>query len=67
MTIFTDLPFELLRLIIIDLDYYSLRSFSLINRRYRSVSTSDIFHTFKVEFTEKGIKKLKELAISSLN
>lgn len=66
MTIFADLPFELLRLIVVDLDYYSLRSFSLVNRRCRSVSTSDIFHTFKVEFTENGMKKLKGLAISSL-
>lgn len=66
MGIFADLPFELLRLIVVNLDYCSLKSFSLVNKSCRSISTSDIFHTFKVEFSEQGMKRLKGLAISSL-
>jgi hypothetical protein len=66
MAIFADLPFELLRLIVIELDHQSLSSFSLVNKSCRSASISDIFHTFKVEFTEQGMKKLKGLAISPL-
>jgi hypothetical protein len=66
MRFLADLPFELLRLIIIDLDYDSLRSFSLVNKRCRSASTPDIFRTFKVEFSEQGMKRFERLAISSL-
>jgi hypothetical protein len=66
MGFLADLPFELLRFIVIELNYDSLKSFSVVNKSCRSVSTLDIFSTFKVEFSEQGMKKFERLAISSL-
>ncbi|KAJ5328739.1 hypothetical protein N7452_009129 [Penicillium brevicompactum] len=66
MGVMANLPFELLRLIVVELDSVSLKSFSLVNKSCRSVSTPDIFRSFKFEFSEQGMKKLEWLADSSL-
>lgn len=65
MAKFTDLPFEVVRLIALNLP--SLKCFSLVNVRCRAASVSDLFHTLKVPFSEKGLKIFEELAPSSLS
>ena len=47
-----DLPLELLRLIIGNLSFSYLKTFSLVNKRYRAISEQGIFKRVKVRFTE---------------
>jgi hypothetical protein len=54
-------PFDLLRLIVADLDYYFSKSFSFVNINCRSVRTSEIFHTLKVDFSSGTVRESTSL------
>ena len=62
----TDLPFELLGLITAKLDRFTLASFSLVNRKCRAASESEIFDTVKVKFSNQDLNILEELLRSPL-
>ncbi|KAJ5084783.1 hypothetical protein NUU61_009362 [Penicillium alfredii] len=63
---FTDLPVELLGLIVADLSGSSLSSFSLVNKKCRAVSVSYLFHMITVNFSERGLYCLEMISESPL-
>lgn len=63
---FTDLPVELLELIIADLSGSFFSSFSLVNKKYQTVSVSYLFHTITVNFSERGLYYLEMISESPL-
>lgn len=66
MTKLTDLPFEILELIAASLGGYTLKSFSLVNRRCRAASEHEMFSTVKLTFSESDLTMLEELSRSPL-
>lgn len=62
----TDLPFEILRLITAKFDRSTLTSYSLVNRKSRASSESEMFETVKVKFSKHDLNMLEELSRSSL-
>lgn len=66
MAKFTDLPFELLGLITAKLDRFTLASCSLVNRKCRAASESEMFDTVKVKFSDHDLNMLEELSRSPL-
>jgi hypothetical protein len=62
----TDLLFEILGLITAKLDRFTLASYSLVNKKCRAASESEMFHTVKVRFSKHDLNKLEELSRSPL-
>ena len=66
MTYFTKIPFEIVSLIVAEIDEFSLRKFSLVNKCCRAASLLNLFYIIKIGFSRTEIKVLEEISRSLL-
>jgi hypothetical protein len=59
-----DMPFEILGLIIQNLERYSVKLFSMVNKQCRAATTSTLFRAITIEFSRSGMKRLQGIANS---